>query len=100
MQPPPPLPVSTTRLLAHYDASEVESPEYKDFLIGRLFEEGDTRDLLWLTESTIEKELSIWLRTHGGSQLSRRSLAFWATVLGDVDAIAERPPEIEDLWPL
>jgi len=91
---------STRRLLTHYGDGEVKLPEHQAFLIGRLFEEGDSRDLRWLTENITEKVLQTWLRDHGGRQLSRRSLAFWATLLGDVDAVAERPFETEDLWPL
>jgi hypothetical protein len=93
------LPSSTGRLLAHYSDGDVRFPEHKAFLIGRLFEEGDTRDLRWLTENVTEKELSGWLRVHGGRRLSRRSLAFWVVLLGDDEALAGRPPETEDLWP-
>jgi len=94
------LPSSTDRLLAHYGDGEVEFPEHRAFLVGRLFEEGDTRDLRWLTENVTEKELSAWLRRYGGRRLSQRSLAFWAALLRDDEALAERPPEAEDLWPL
>jgi hypothetical protein len=94
------LAASSRRLLAHYRQGAVEFPEHKIFLIGRLFEEGDTRDLRWLTANVSKEELSGWLRTYGGRHLSRRSLAFWATLLGDPHAIAHRPDAIEDLWPL
>ncbi len=95
-----PFPSSTRRLLAHYGDGKVNIPEHQAFLIGRLFEEGDGRDLRWLTENITENVLLTWLRDHGARQLSRRSLAFWATLLGDVHAVAERPSETEDLWPL
>lgn len=95
-----PLAATTRRLLAHYSESAVELPRHQAFLIGRLFEEGDTPDLLWLTENVSEEELSSWLRAHGGRSLSRRSLAFWATLLRDPQAIAGRPAANEDLWPL
>ena len=94
------LPKSTERLLAHYGEGKVGLPEHKVFLIGRLLEEGDTRDLRWLTENVSEKELSGWLKARGGRRLSRRSLAFWATVMGEVGAISDRLPGTEDLWPL
>ena len=38
------LPRSTARLLAHYGDGKVELPRHKVFLIGRLLEEGDTRE--------------------------------------------------------
>lgn len=88
------------RLLAHYDYTEAELHEYQGFLIGRLFEEGESRDLNWLTGCIREEELLSWLRTHGGRQLSRRTLAFWSTLLRAVDATADRPPETDELWPL
>ena len=100
MPKPAPLPAPTDRLLANYDTGEVEVREHKEFVIGRLFEEGDTRDLRWLTETFSEGELSDWLRNYGSRRLSKRSLAFWATVLGKLDALTARPAEIEDLWPL
>jgi len=95
-----PFPPSTGRLLAHYGDGEVGVPEHRDFLVGRLFEEGDTRDLRWLTENFSEKELADWLRMYGARRLSKRSLAFWATLFGEGEALAGRPPETEDLWPL
>jgi hypothetical protein len=95
-----PLAVTTRRLLAHYSESTVELPEHQAFLIGRLFEEGDTPDLRWLTENFSEEELLVWLQTHGGRSLSQRSLAFWATLLRDPQAIANRLAANEGLWPL
>ncbi len=100
MSPPAPLPSSTGRLLAHHDDECVGLSEHKSFLVGRLFEEGDTRDLRWLTANVSEKELSTWLSAYGARRLSKRSLAFWTAILGDDGALAGRPPESEDLWPL
>jgi hypothetical protein len=98
MPKPAPLPAPTGRLLAHYDIGEVGIQEHKAFVIGRLFEEGDSRDLRWLTETFSETELSDWLQEYGSRRLSKRSLAFWATVLGSTGAPTARPVEIEDLW--
>ena len=100
MSPSASLPSSTGRLLAHHADEDVGLSEHKTFLVGRLFEEGDTRDLRWLTAKVSEKELSAWLSTYGARRLSKRSLAFWAVILGDEGAVASRPPESEDLWPL
>ena len=93
-------PAPTARLLASYGTDEVELDSHRAFLIGRLLEEGDTRDLQWLTGNVPEQELTSWLRSHGSRRLSRRSLAFWATLLCDLDTLDSRPSEIEDLWPL
>ena len=100
MSPPTSLPSSTGRLLEHYNVEGVDLPKHRAFLVGRLFEEGDTRDLRWLTENVSEKEVSAWLRTYGARRLSKRSFTFWAALLGDDGALARRPPEAEDLWPL
>jgi hypothetical protein len=94
------LPASTVRLLAHYNTGELELPEHRVFLIGRIFEEGDTEDLRWLTANICEEDLLGWLRSYGCRQLSKRSLAFWAAVLGDGGITDKRPTEIEELWPL
>lgn len=50
--------------------------------IGRLCEDGDSRDLTWLTAAVPEERLADWLQRHGGRQLSRRSRAFWEVLLG------------------
>jgi hypothetical protein len=94
------LPASTVRLLAHYDANELELTEHEAFLTGRIFEEGDTEDLRWLTANICEADLLNWLQKYGCRQLSKRSLAFWAAVLGDGEVTHRRPTEIEELWPL
>ena len=94
------LPTATVRLLGHYNANELELPEHRVFLIGRMFEEGDTEDLCWLTANICEADLKDWLQRYGSRQLSKRSLAFWAAVLGDGEITATRPTEFEELWPL
>lgn len=64
------------------------SPEPEDgagvspWEIGRLCEDGDSRDLAWLTAAVPEERLADWLQRHGGRQLSRRSRAFWEVLLG------------------
>ena len=50
--------------------------------IGRLCEDGDSRDLSWLTAAIPEERLADWLERQGGRQLSRRNRAFWEVVLG------------------
>ena len=58
------------------------APDITPWEIGRLCEDGDSRDLAWLTAVVPEERLTEWLRQHGGRQLSRRSRAFWEVVLG------------------
>jgi hypothetical protein len=58
------------------------APEIASWEIGRLCEDGDSRDLAWLTAAVPEERLADWLRQHGGRQLSRRSRAFWEVLLG------------------
>jgi hypothetical protein len=70
-------------------------------VIARLFEDGDTRDLAWLTAVVPEERLAAWLERHGRRQLSRRSRAFWEAVL-ERTAGPRVPPEHvgSELWPL
>jgi hypothetical protein len=87
------------RLFPGYDESGLDpsSPH----VIARLFEDGDARDLAWLTAAVPEERLAAWLERHGRRQLSRRSRAFWEVVLG---LHAGPPPTQEhagsELWPL
>ena len=67
-------------------------------VIARLFEDGDTRDLSWLTAAVPEERLAAWFERHAARQLSHRSRAFWEVVLGR-PAGAE-PDARRDLWPL
>lgn len=72
------LPAHALRLFPdHEDGASASSWE-----IGRLCEDGDSRDLAWLTAVVPEERLADWLERHGGRQLSRRSRAFWEVLLG------------------
>jgi len=51
-------------------------------VIARLLEDGDGADLAWLCEAVPEADLAAWLSRHSRRKLSRRSRAFWHTVLG------------------
>ena len=57
-------------------------PDVTPWEIGRLCEDGDSRDLAWLTAAVPEERLADWLGRHGGRQLSRRSRVFWEVLLG------------------
>jgi hypothetical protein len=93
------VPAHALRLFPGHDESGLDpsSPH----VIARLFEDGDARDLTWLTTAVPEERLAAWLERHGRRQLSRRSRAFWEVVLG---RSAGPPPTQEhagsDLWPL
>jgi hypothetical protein len=93
------IPAHALRLFPGHDESGLDpsSPH----VIGRLFEDGDARDLAWLTAVVPEERLTAWLERHGSRQLSRRSRAFWEVVLGR----AAGPSHPQDhlgsaLWPL
>lgn len=88
-------PPATWRLFTHYDEDDLGSEAWP-FVIGRLLEDGEQCDLRWLVRSVGGAELAAWLETAGARQLSRRSRAFWSTVL-DVES-----PEGsgDELWPL
>lgn len=95
----PTLPEALRRLvpdLPPEDASTLEKNE--EYLLGRLLEDGDGRDLGWLAAHVPEDRWAAWLEERGGRQLSRRSRAFWSLILGLVPA--EAPAVAEELWPL
>jgi hypothetical protein len=91
-------PTHALRLFPGHDETGLDpaSPQ----VIARLFEDGDARDLAWLTGAVPEERLAAWLERHGGRQLSRRSRAFWEAVLGR--PARPRPQEeiARALWPL
>lgn len=92
------IPDRSRRFFAHYDEAEtllVHSPE---FVIARLFEEGDGADLRWLTGAVPESRLREWFDRHGGRQLSRRSRTFWRIVLATPES--SKPLSEDPLWPL
>lgn len=89
------VPPSLGRLFAHYRGLPTDN-EDRPFLVGRLLEEGEQGDLRWLTRQVDEDGLAAWLSAAGSRQLSRRSRAFWSTVLG-VEASTDPG---DDLWPL
>jgi hypothetical protein len=70
----------------------------RSLLLARLLEDGDRGDLDWLFGALPEGEIATWLGLHGGRKLSRRSAAYWQTVLG----VAAGAPAAgrADLWPL
>ena len=90
------LPAATLRLFPQVSSDALGRPEHADFVIGRLLEEGDTDDLRWLVATHGEAALAAWLSERGRRQLSRRSFAFWATLLDD----ASSAPFEDPLWPL
>lgn len=98
MPTPASLPASTRRLFAHYEVDDLESATALPFAIGRLLEEGDRADLLWLIQRAPEPVLRDWVERHGSRHLSNRSRAFWRLLLGVEQTITARPEG--DVWPL
>ncbi|HEY0512424.1 MAG TPA: hypothetical protein VGH73_11000 [Thermoanaerobaculia bacterium] len=92
------LPAGTRRLFAGYDEADLTPERAPSLLIAHLLEDGDAADLAWLLGIAAEPEIAAWLARHGGRQLSRRSRAFWETVLGTPAGPAA--PEATALWPL
>ncbi len=90
------LPDATLRLFHSYRPEDLVDAAGRDLLIGRLLEEGDRRDLRWLTAEIDGAELARWLEARGVRQLSRRSLAFWSRLF---DTTPEDSAD-DALWPL
>ncbi len=89
------LPQHVERLFPDHDSASLLLDEHRPFLIGRLLEEGDGRDLAWLVSRCGETRLRRWLERHGKRLLSDRSRAFWGLLLGLERTAAEENP----LWP-
>lgn len=85
------------RLFHHYD-SVPDAAAWAPFLIARVLEDGDSRDLVELFSEVGEERVRAWLAARGGRQLSRRSRLFWRTALG-VEPSAPHPLGCE-VWPL
>jgi hypothetical protein len=98
MQRTPKVGLETLRLFPGYEAEALEAPGARPFLLSRLLEDGDGADLRQLFETVPEGEAAAWLGSHGGRQLSVRSRAFWAVVLGTPAGPAV--PDVSALWPL
>lgn len=77
-----PIPAHALRLFPDYLPDHEDGAGPASWEIGRLCEDGDSRDLAWLTAAVPEERLADWLERHGGRQLSRRSRAFWEVLLG------------------
>lgn len=92
------LPAAARRLFSGYDAERLDPVADRSLILARLLEDGDGADLAWLTAQIPEPEIAAWLVRHGGRQLSRRSRAFWAAVLG----VQPGPTVVvsDALWPL
>ena len=92
------LPAGARRLFAGYDPETLDPLAGCSLLLAGLLEDGDGADLRWLTSQVPEPEIAAWLVRHGGRQLSRRSRAFWAAVLGVQPGPSA--PAGDSLWPL
>lgn len=92
------LPEHTRRLFPDCEEAELLQPAGRGQLIARLLEDGDEEDLRWLAATLGEATLTEWFAHWGGRRLSRRSRAFWRTVLGVEPP--PPPPLAEALWPL
>lgn len=95
------LPEASRRLFPGYSESDLAAPRNIPFVIGRLLEDGDSRDLSWLCGHVPESDLGAWLETRGGRQLSTRSRAFWEILLETKSGPEPSEPGTRSaLWPL
>jgi hypothetical protein len=68
-------------LFPHHQPAAVAAPEYRDFLLARLLQEGDRDDLRWLFRAVDANAAAAFVASSGGRKLDRRSRAFWETLL-------------------
>jgi hypothetical protein len=84
------------RLFPHHAPRDLDP--CPDFVIGRLLEDGDGRDLRWMFATLGEEAVKRWFAERGGRQLSVRSRALWRLLLSCEPAVPAAGSE--DLWPL
>lgn len=89
------LPEAALRLFAHDTEPHTLVETAPEMVMGRLMEEGDSQDLRWLIANFSETRLSEWLDKHD-RRLSRRSRAFWQSLLNRPDLGNSR--SADDLW--
>ena len=94
----PPLPPAIAGRFHGYDEAALRAPRHRAFVLARVLEEGDGRELRWLVAAVGAPALAAFVREHGGRALSRRSRLFWQRVLG----VEARPAPViaRELWPL
>lgn len=54
----------------------------RDFIAGRILQEGAWGDICWLRERMTPREMRAWLVKHKGRGLSTRRLRYWQAMLG------------------
>ena len=91
-------PTAVLQRFSGHHAATLLRAEHRDFLIGRLLEEGDGAELRWLLQRVGRNAVASFVARRGGRQLSRRSRAFWSAAVG-VEAAPATALQHE-LWPL
>ena len=92
-----PAPASLARLFPDDVATPlVADARYRDFVIARVLERGDSEDVRWLVHRFGEAALTASLQGRRARRLDRRNRVFWRLVLGPV-AFA---PMTASTWPL
>ncbi len=86
------------RLFPEVSHEDLNLASSRSLVLARLLEDGDRDDLAWLFAVLPEPEIAAWVATFGGRSLSRRSAAYWQTVLGTPPGPVAAARA--DLWPL
>src|ERR1041385_8513801 len=75
------LPRSLLWLFWDVDAPKLDVERDRDFILARVLERGRFDDVLWALHRYGKTDIHAFLRDHGNSELSARTLAFWRVVL-------------------
>jgi len=101
------LPAPTRRLFPEAGSNDSLDLEiHAPYVLGRLLEDGDRRDLAWLVRTYGRERLVAWLQERGSRQLSHRSRVFWHLVLdlgapANTNSNTDGNAAVRDaLWPL
>lgn len=91
------LPANTHRLFAQ--ESGIHPQRHSGWLIERVLEDGDSRDLRWLFQELPREQITEWVQRYGERRLSCRSRVFWRRFLKLDPAVLINEGN-EALWPL
>ena len=76
------VPVSLKSYFWDVRLSDLSIDHHRDFIFGRLLEEGDRQALQWIFRTYSRNSILDFLRRRGTELLSKRSWHFWSSQLG------------------
>jgi hypothetical protein len=85
------LPQQLQPLFWDQNFAQLDWPQHRDFVIGRILEAGPWDAIGWLRKEVGDDALREWIVRHRGRSLSGEQLRFWQLIL-------DLPTETVDAW--